>query len=163
MLHLQHSQLDTTVARTVTACAPHKDIPSSQSYNIHAAKCIEAAENISKLITLPVPQKTHTPFFACVITSASIILLSCWAALLPFSEDDVLKQNIRLNANALKAISEVWPSAGMTLAQVRSVGKEIYSARKLAVEEGWWGTFTDEELMRSITEDQGVVNTLQST
>lgn len=163
MLHKPHSQLDTSVVRTITSCAPFRQVPAGQSYNVHAAKIMQAAENISKLITLPVPLAKHTHFFTCVITLASIVHLSCWAALLPLSQDDNLKQQIRLNTGALKTISEVWPSAARVGFQVKGVAQEVFASRKAAADDGFWSSFTNEEMMRSIVEDEEIISGFQLT
>lgn len=127
-------------------------------YNIHAAKIIQASDNISKLITLPVPLIKHTHFFTCVITLASIVHLSCWAALLPLSQDENLKQQIRLNTGALKTISDVWPSAHKVQHQIKGVAQEVFTSRKAAAEEGFWNTFTDDEMLQSMIEDQAIIS-----
>jgi hypothetical protein len=161
LLHRPYSQLDTTVARNVNSCAPYKHVAGGQIYNIHAAKVIAAANEISKLVTLPVPLLRHTHFFTCVITLASIVHLSCWASLLPLSQDEHLKQQIRLNTGALKTLAEVWPSATRVGVQVKGVAQDVFASRKLAAEEGYWGTFTNEEVMRSLVEDEVIINGIQ--
>jgi len=161
MLHRPLSQLDTSVVRNVTSCAPHRAVAPGQIYNLHAAKIIQSAENISKLITLPVPLIRHTHFFTCIVTLASIVHLSYWAALLPLSYDENLKQQIQLNSGALKSLAEAWPSATRVAKQVKGVAQEVFASRKLAASEGYWGTLTDDEMMRSMIEDEGIVNTFQ--
>ena len=75
MLHREHCELDSSVAKNMTSCAPYKEILAGQSFNVHAAKTIKAAQGISKLVQLPVPLVKHTHFFTCVITLASIVHL----------------------------------------------------------------------------------------
>ena len=124
---------------------------------------INAADNISKLVTLPVPLIRHTHFFTCVVTLASIVHLSCWASLLPLTQDENLKQQISLNTGALKSLAEIWPSATRVGDQVKGVAQKVFASRKLAAEEGFWGNFTDDEVMRSIIEDQTIINEIQLT
>ena len=163
LLHREHSQLDSSVAQNVTSCAPHKPIVPGQSYNVHAMKTIQAAQDISKLITLPVSLAKHTHFFTCVVTLASIVHLSCWSVLLPLTRDDDLKQQLRLNTGALKSLWQVWPSAGQAFGQVKGVAQEIYAAKKQAAEVGFgdWTNFTEDEVMRSMIEDQTIMEELQ--
>lgn len=161
VLHRDLSELDSSVARNVTSCAPHKPIVPGASYNVHAAKTIQAAREISKLITLPIPLVKHTHFFGCVVTLASIVHLSCWAALMPLMHDDDLRQQLRLNSGALKTLWQVWPSAGNAFGQVRGVAQEIYQAKKEAAERGFWGVLSDDDVMRSIIEDQGIIAEFQ--
>lgn len=161
LLHRELSELDSHVARDVSACAPHKPIIPGQSYNIHAANTIQAAQEISKLIQLPVPLLKHTHFFTCVVTLASIVHLSCWSALMSIIRDDDLKQQLRLNTGALKTLWQVWPSAGKAFGQVKGVAQEIYAAKKQAAEVGLWANLTDEEVMRSMIEDQSIMEELQ--
>ncbi|KAF8852062.1 hypothetical protein BDZ45DRAFT_600526 [Acephala macrosclerotiorum] len=161
LLHREHSELDSSVARDVTSCAPHKAIVPGQSYNVHAAKTIQAAQDISKLIQLPVPLVKHTHFFTCVVTLASIVHLSCWSVLMPLIRDDDLRQQLRLNTGALKTLWQVWPSAGKAFGQVKGVAQEIYREKKRAAEVGFWGELTDDEVMRSMIEDQTIMEELQ--
>jgi hypothetical protein len=151
------------VVRNVTSCAPFRAVAPGQIHNIHAAKIIQAAESVSKLITLPIPLIRHTHFFTCVITLASIVHLSYWAALLPLSYDENLKQHIRLNTGALKSLAEAWPSATRVSKQVKGVAQDVFASRKLAASEGFWGTLTEDEMMRSLIEDEGIINNFQLT
>lgn len=161
VLHREHSELDSSVAKNVTSCAPHKPIIPGESYNIHAAKMVQAAQDISKLISLPVPLIKHTHFFTCVVTLGSIVHLSVWSALMPYMQDDDLKQQLRLNTGALKTLWQVWPSAGKAFGQVKGVAQEIFSAKKLAVENGYWVNFPQEDVMRVMVEDQNIMDELQ--
>jgi hypothetical protein len=146
------------VAKNVTSCAPHKAIVPGESYNVHASKTIQAAQAISKLITLPVPLVKHTHFFTCVVTLASIVHLSVWSALI---HDVDLKQQLRLNTGALKTLWQVWPSAGQAFGQVKGVAQEIFLAKKQAAELGFWANFSNDELMQSMIEDRTVMEELQ--
>ena len=132
-----------------------------ESYNVHASKTIQAAQDISKLITLPVPLARHTHFFTCVVTLASIVHLSCWSVLLPVIQDDDLKQQLRLNTGALKSLWQVWPSAGKAFGQVKGVAQEIFMAKKHAAEVGYWTNLTNDEVMRSMIADQSIMEELQ--
>ncbi|SPO01650.1 related to Zn(II)2Cys6 transcriptional activator [Cephalotrichum gorgonifer] len=163
LLHKQHSRLDTSVARSINSCAPHEGVAGGPTDNIHAAKVIQAAKNISELIALPLPLLKHTHFFTCVITLASIVDLSCWAALLPPSQDEALKQRIRLYTGAQKAMAAVWPSAQKVQKQVKDVAQEVFSSRRLAAEEGFWNRFTEDDMMSSLAEDEIIINGFQLT
>lgn len=147
----------------MTLCAPYRAVTPGQISNVHAAKIIQAAGSISKLITLPVSLIHHTHFFTCVITLASIVHLSYWAALLPLSCDENLKQQMRLNTGALKSLAEVWPSAAIVAKQVKGVAQEVFASRKLAASEGFWGTLSDEEMVRSMIEDEVIISGFQLT
>lgn len=157
LLHREHSELDSSVAKRITSCAPHKAILPGESYNIHASKTIRAAQDISQLISLPVPLIRHTHFFTCVVTLASIVHLSCWSVLL---HDADLKQQLRLNTGALKTLWQVWPSAGQAFGQVKGVAQEIFKAKKEAVENGIWGNWTNEEAAMGLNEDRVIMEEL---
>ncbi|PBP16701.1 c6 zinc finger domain containing protein [Diplocarpon rosae] len=161
LLHREASELDSSVARNVTSCAPHKAVTPGPSYNVHAAKTIQAAQDISKLIQLPVPLVQHSHFFTCVVTLASIVHLSCWSVLMPLMRDEDLKQQLRLNTGALKTLWQVWPAAGQAFAQVKRVAQEIYAGKKQAAEIGYWANLTDDEVMRSMIEDRDIMEDLQ--
>jgi hypothetical protein len=161
VLHRELSELDSSAAKSVTSCAPHHPITPGQSYNLHAAKCVGAAQSITKLITLPIPLMKHTHFFTCVVTLASIIHLSCWSLLLPIIQDDDLKQQLKLNTGALKTLWQVWPSAGPAFGQVKGVAGEIFRVKREQVESGYWTQWSQEEVMRGMIEDQSYMEELQ--
>ncbi|KAH8816311.1 hypothetical protein F5884DRAFT_818401 [Xylogone sp. PMI_703] len=161
ILHRDHSQLDSAIAQNVTSCAPHHQIIPGPSYNIHAAKVIEAAQAISKLITLPTPIVKHTHFFVCAITLASIIHLSCWSLQLPQIQDRDIKEQLRLSSGGLQELRKVWPAAGISFAQVKGVAQELYAAKKAAAELALWTPISDDDMMRSIIEDQSIMEDMQ--
>ena len=80
---------------------------------------------------------------------------------MPGIHDDDLKQQLRLNTGALKTIWQVWPSAGMAFGQVKGVAQEIYGIKKQASESGFWAQLTDDEVMRSLIEDQTIMQDLE--
>lgn len=132
-----------------------------ESYNVHAAKTIQAAQDISTLITLPVALTKHTHFFTCVVSLASIVHLSCWSVLVPLIDDTDLKQQLRLSTGALKSLWQLWPSAGRAFGQVKGVAREIYAVKKQAAEVGYWTNFTEDEVIRSMIADQATMQDLQ--
>lgn len=159
LLHRSLSQLSTTVTQPINACAPSKDIDntSSQQYNTHALKIIKASEGICDLIKLPADITTHTHFFTCVITLASIVQLTVWANL-PLSalttnitaqlhsnrfgassQELDIKSRLELCTAGLKRIATVWESASVVLEQIRGVAREVAHERKKGMEMGWWG------------------------
>lgn len=156
VLHRDHSQLDSSAAQNITSCAPHRQITPGQQYNVHAAKIIQSAQNISKLITLPTPLTKHTVFFTCVVTLASIVHLSCWSVLMPPIHDADLKQQLRLNIGALKGLCQIWPTAGKAFGQVKGVAQEMFAAKKAAAA-GFWANFTEEEIMRNMIDDESIM------
>ncbi|TVY46159.1 DASH complex subunit [Lachnellula occidentalis] len=160
-LHRELSELDSSVAKNVTSCAPHKPVVPGESYNLHAAKTVQAAQDISKLITIPVPLLKHTHFFTCVVTLGSIVHLSCWSILMPITQDDDLRQQLRLNTGALKTLWQVWPSAGRAFGQVKGVAQDIFAAKKRTLENGYWPNLTEEDIMQNIIQDQSIMDELQ--
>ena len=183
LLHQQHSQLDSSPARTVTSCAPYRPVPSGKEpYNIHNHHTLIAANDISKLITHRTPLLTHTHFFTCVITLSSIVHLSRWAqhfylpttsnALLlptPYQQslsqgvDDDLRGLIRLNIGALKELSAVWGAADRAKHQVSGVAQEIYQVKKQRqLNPTYWYGFSSEEVIDSIAADDTIIGDIQS-
>lgn len=156
MLHRDHSQLDSAVAQNITSCAPHHQITPGPSYNIHAVKTIEAAQALSKLITLPMPIIRHTHFFVCAITLSAIVHLSCWSLQLPQTQDKDIKEQLRLNSGGLQSFCKVWPAAGMAFSQVKGVARELYAAKKGAAQLALWNNMADDDIVRGMIEDQPI-------
>lgn len=79
---------------------------------------------------------------------------------MPLVQDEDLKQQLRLVTGALKTLMQVWPAAEKVFGQVKGVATEIYTAKKQAVEAGYWNLSND-EIVQSMMEDQGVMEELQ--
>ncbi|CAJ2510240.1 Uu.00g061400.m01.CDS01 [Anthostomella pinea] len=158
ILHQPLSQLDSSPAREVTACAPHRAVSSGDVFNIHTKHIITAACGISKMVTYNVPITGHTHFFTCVLTLSSIVHLSKWALYFLQDEDD-LRQQIRLNIGALNKLSHVWKAASRASGQVKGVAQEIYHARKAQqTNASFWVGFTQEEIIGSMSADEGIMS-----
>ncbi|OLN81823.1 hypothetical protein CCHL11_08898 [Colletotrichum chlorophyti] len=163
MLHQPHSQLDSSPARTVTSCAPHRPVPSGDLFNSHTNHTITSAAEISKMITHRVPLLSHTHFFTCVVTLSSIVHLSKWALFFVPHDDDDLRQQIRLNIGALNKLSMVWKAAGTALGQVKGVAQEIYQTKKVSqVNPSYWQGFTQEEVISSLAADESIMNDIET-
>lgn len=162
LLHQPHSQLDSSPARSVTSCAPHRHVPSGDLYNTHTKHTITAACEISKMVTQAVPLLSHTHFFTCVITLSSIVHLSKWAQFFLPDEDD-LREQIRLNIGALSKLSEVWRAANTAGGQVKGVAQEIYRAKKAQQSHpAFWVSYTQEEMISSINADESIMQEFDS-
>ncbi|KAI2621860.1 hypothetical protein GGS21DRAFT_494563 [Xylaria nigripes] len=157
ILHQPLSQLDSSPAREVTACAPHQAVEGGEYFNLHTRHIIKAAAEISKMVTYNVPITSHTHFFTCVLTLSSIVHLSNWA-LVFISDEDSLRERIRLNIGALNKLSSVWRAAATAGSQVKGVAQEIYHARKAQqVNPSFWGAMTEAQIMSSMTADEGIM------
>jgi len=153
-LHRPKSSLASSLVPDDTSCTPEsKYSTATKPVALHTAKAIQAANTISKLITLPCPLIKHTPFFTCVITLAAIVHLSACSWLLHGDEGFLAKERIRLGVGALKTLEEVWNVAGCVLMQVKGVAREVFS---LQVPEGeqLTGIITEEEVYRYIEEER---------
>ncbi|KAK1999920.1 hypothetical protein LX36DRAFT_654964 [Colletotrichum falcatum] len=164
MLHQPHSQLDSSPARSVTSCAPHRPVPSGDLFNAHTNHTVTSAAEISKMITHRVPLTSHTHFFTCVVSLSSIVHLSKWALFFVPHDDEELRQQIRLNIGALNKLSTVWKAAGRASAQVRAVAQDIYRSKKTSQTNNpsYWQGFTQEEVMNSIAADETIMKDIET-
>lgn len=80
---------------------------------------------------------------------------------MPLTYDDDLKQQLRLSTGSLKTLWQVWPAAGRAFGQVKGVAQDMFAAKKQAIEGGFWNSLTHEEVMKSLIEDQGIMDDLQ--
>ncbi|KAI1844917.1 hypothetical protein JX265_009543 [Neoarthrinium moseri] len=163
MLHQPHSQLDSSPARDVNACAPHQIVRSGESFNTHTRHIVTAASAISKMVTYAVPITCHTHFFTCVLTMSSIVHLSKWALWFVQNDDD-LRQLIRLNIGALNKLSSVWSAAGRASGQVKGVAQEIYRTKKAAQQNNasFWVGYTQEEIISSMSADESIMSEINT-
>ena len=152
MLHRPRSDLSYEDVQDVTSCV--KAGPGQQGSNykdLHTAKAMTAAKEISKLARLPCPLVKHTPFFNCAVTMAAVVYLSYWSFIATEGGDTVIKEHIRLNIGVLKALSEIYPIATTVLGQCKGVAQELFASRK-ALNNAYWAHVTKEEILQEMIE-----------
>ena len=156
ILHRPRSDLNTNEARGVMTCISAHQVPlPTTGLEIHTAKALKAAQDISALITLPCPLLKHTPFFSCAVVLASVVFLSYWSFILTPDGDKSIKDHIKLNIGVLKRQGEVWPIAHTVLGQVRGVAKEIFQSKK-ALENLYLPSVSREEAFHGLVEESGL-------
>lgn len=143
ILHQPLSQLDTSVTETINSCAPPEHLQTQAGsilYDAHAVHAIQAASEISNLVMHSSTMLRHSHFFACVVTLSSIVHFSHWAITTSFFQDSSntdskqtstdIRQYIKLNIGALRAMAKVWPAASGACLQIQSVAQELHNMRK---------------------------------
>ncbi|PVH82414.1 hypothetical protein DL98DRAFT_559317 [Cadophora sp. DSE1049] len=140
LLHRRFTPLDAAAQQTIISCTAQGTVAAHCSGfdGIHSSKATRAASNISKLVGLPTPLIHHTHFFICALTHSSISHLSLWSHLPLMAGDENLKEEIRMNAGALRAMRAVWPSAQTAFSQVTVAAQRVFDMRKDAVGEVFW-------------------------
>ncbi|KAI2481314.1 Zn2/Cys6 DNA-binding protein [Pyrenophora tritici-repentis] len=153
MLHRPRSSLGFGRVEGVNICVqPGQVLLPTQTREIHTAKCLTAAENISSLIRLPGQLLFHTPFFTCVVVMASVVHLSYWSFLVPDGQDDIIKQSIRLDVGTLQQYSNTWPIANVVLGQVRGVAHTLFNSKK-AMSIHLWSNIDQHDVIRNVIEE----------
>ncbi|KAF9692071.1 hypothetical protein EKO04_009987 [Ascochyta lentis] len=157
MLHRPRSNLGFGRVEGVNICVqPGQVLLPTQTREIHTAKCLTSAENISSLIRLPGQLLHHTPFFTCVVVMASVVHLSYWSFLVPDGQDDIVKQSIRLDVGTLQQYSNTWPIASVVLGQVRGVAHTLFNSKK-AMSIHLWSNIAQGDVIRDVIEEGGSV------
>jgi hypothetical protein len=153
MLHRPRSNLGFGRVEGVNICVqPGQVLLPTQTREIHTAKCLTSAENISSLIRLPGQLLYHTPFFTCVVVMASVVHLSYWSFLVPDGQDDIIKQSIRLDVGTLQQYSNTWPIAHVVLGQVRGVAHTLFNSKK-AMSIHLWSNIDQHDVIRNVIEE----------
>ncbi|OCL10270.1 hypothetical protein AOQ84DRAFT_315728 [Glonium stellatum] len=154
LLHRPRSNLGFGEVEEVTTCVtPGQCLLPAQTREIHTAKSLQAAEDISKLITLPTSLQKHTPFFTCVVVMASVVHLSYWSFMVPDGQDEKIKSLIRLDTGVLQTLSVLWPVANTVLRQVRGVAHVMFKSKK-AMSIHLWSSIANDDVIRGLI-DQG--------
>ncbi|KAF1851491.1 uncharacterized protein K460DRAFT_413047 [Cucurbitaria berberidis CBS 394.84] len=157
MLHRPRSNLGFGRVEGVNICVqPGQVLLPTQTREIHTAKCLTSAENISSLIRLPAQLLYHTPFFTCVVVMASVVHLSYWSFLVPDGQDDIVKQSIRLDVGTLQQYSNTWSIANVVLGQVRGVAHTLFNSKK-AMSIHLWSNIDQHDVIRNVIEEGGHV------
>ncbi|KAF2006594.1 hypothetical protein P154DRAFT_220085 [Amniculicola lignicola CBS 123094] len=153
MLHRPRSNLGFGSVENVNLCVqPGQILLPTQTREIHTAKCITSAENISSLIKLPGPLLHHTPFFTCVVVMASVVHLSYWSFLVPDGQDDSIKQSIRLDVGTLQSYGSTWGIAKTVLGQVRGVAHTLWHSKK-SMSIHLWSSIEGDAVIRGVIEE----------
>ncbi|KAH8890312.1 hypothetical protein GQ53DRAFT_868197 [Thozetella sp. PMI_491] len=162
MLHQPLSQLDSSPTRDVTSCAPHNHVLSFDAFNVHTRHILNAAREVSKMVTYAAPALSHTHFFTCVLTLSAIVHLCKWS-LCSIEDEEDLRQQIRLNVGALNKLSEVWKAANTASSQIRQVAQGIHREKKARqMDPTFWAGFTREQMINSMNVDANIMNDLES-
>ncbi|KAH9219784.1 hypothetical protein DL95DRAFT_358480 [Leptodontidium sp. 2 PMI_412] len=140
LLHRRFTPLDAAASQTIISCTAQGTVEAHCSGldDIHSSKATQAASNLSKLVGMPTPLIHHTHFFICALTYSSISHLSLWSHLPLMAADEHLKEEIRMNAGALRAMRVVWPSAQTAFSQVSVAAQRVFEMRKDAVGDVFW-------------------------
>ncbi|KAH7348563.1 hypothetical protein BKA65DRAFT_584300 [Rhexocercosporidium sp. MPI-PUGE-AT-0058] len=140
LLHRRFTPLDAAASQAISSCTAQGAVEAhfSAFEDIHSSKATQAASNISKLVGMPTPLIQHTHFFICALTHSSISHLSLWSHLPLIVGDENLKEEIRMNAGALRAMRAVWPSAQTAFNQVSAAAQRVFEMRKDAVVDVFW-------------------------
>ncbi|KAH9863822.1 hypothetical protein J1614_009754 [Plenodomus biglobosus] len=153
MLHRPRSNLGFGRVEGVNICVqPGQVLLPTQTREIHTAKCLTSAENISSLIRLPGQLLYHTPFFTCVVVMASVVHLSYWSFLVPDGQDDIIKQSIRLDVGTLQQYSNTWAIANVVLGQVRGVAHTLFNSKR-AMSIHLWSNIDQHDVIRNVIEE----------
>ncbi|KAF1973634.1 hypothetical protein BU23DRAFT_553942 [Bimuria novae-zelandiae CBS 107.79] len=157
MLHRPRSNLGFGKVENVNICVqPGQVLLPTQTREIHTAKCLTSAENISSLIKLPGQLIYHTPFFTCVVVMASVVHLSYWSFLVPDGQDDIIKQSIRLDVGTLQQYAHTWDIAHVVLGQVRGVAHTLFNSKK-AMSIHLWNNIAHDDVIREVIETGATV------
>lgn len=162
MLHYPLSNLDPSHAATVRSCTTNQILTCGDGLGLHTRHAVASANEVTRLVTHPVPLAWHTPFFTCIVALASILHLNRWGTLGAGggagTDEMMLRQRIRLNIGALGELARVWGSAGSAREQVRGVAREIHLAKRQqqAASELWNG-FVAEQLIADGDSGEGLM------
>lgn len=158
LLHRRFSVLESLAIQTITTCTGQSRVALGfKPDNIHTVKATQAASEISKLVSLPGPLLKHTHFFVCALTLSSISHLSHWSSSPVMASDRDSREQIRLNAGALKALAPAFPSAGIGFQQMTKVAQKIHANRKDAVGEIFWRDFVEEDFMTGLIDNSATI------
>lgn len=163
MLHRPRSTLGCTELQQVTKCSPPALTlyPRQGDPNIHTAKAVQAAEEVSRLMGFPVPLQRHSCFFTCVVVMASVVHLAYWSWIVPDGEDAAVKELIKMDTGVLKNLAESSKLAKAALGEVRRVAQEMLTSKR-TLSNHVWSTIAGEEIFRGIVEENGELVNLSS-
>ncbi|TXB98596.1 hypothetical protein FocTR4_00012787 [Fusarium oxysporum f. sp. cubense] len=158
LLHQPYSQLNSILSQSNNQADQYDSVSSRDDFNNHTKNIIQAATEISKLVTHRVSLLSHSHFFSYVVTMSSIIHLNRWAIFTPDTENN-LRQVLRLNIGALSRMSLVWSASERESSSVKSMARSIYQVKKQhRVLPQFWISMTHDEAMDRIAADDAMIH-----
>ncbi|KAJ5110080.1 hypothetical protein N7532_002725 [Penicillium argentinense] len=103
----------------------------SSKPQMHTAKIVNSAVELSKLASLSTCVTCHTPFFACTLVLSSIVQVAVLTAPvgLPFG---MHYSYLALNIGVLKSMGNIWGIAASSLTKLRAIAREVEQASQEA-------------------------------
>lgn len=128
-LHFPKSSLLSFLPNTSQIFCSRPPSFSSTSVNpqMHTAKVVTAAINLSKLASLSTSVMNHTPFFACTLVLSSIIQLAILSAHTQQLVDSC-RSFLPLNIGVLNSMGDIWTIAATSKGRLRAVAIEVEAA-----------------------------------
>ncbi|KAF5633057.1 hypothetical protein F52700_6158 [Fusarium sp. NRRL 52700] len=158
LLHQPYSQLNSILSQSNNQTDQYDTVPSVDDFNNHTKNIIQAATEISKLVTHRVSLLSHSHFFSYVVTMSSIIHLNRWAIFTPDTENN-LRQVLRLNIGALSRMSLVWSASERESSSVKRMARSIYQVKKQhRILPQFWISMTHDEAMEKIAADDAMIH-----
>ncbi|KAF4341405.1 c6 zinc finger [Fusarium beomiforme] len=158
LLHQPYSQLNSLPSQSTSQSEYYDSMSSVDVFNNHTKSIMQAATQISKLITHRVSLLSHSHFFIYVVTMSSIIHLNRWAVF-NSTADDILRQMLRLNIGGLSRMALVWSAAERESNSIKSMAQGIYQVKKQhRVNPQFWISMPQEEAMERISADDAIIH-----
>jgi hypothetical protein len=86
---------------------------------------VDAADTLSRMISLSPSLLLHTPFFICAIALQALIHLGAYSLPLWQLRQPLIKQQVHMGIGALKRLGEVWDMANIILKEVKAGAKGV--------------------------------------
>jgi hypothetical protein len=130
LLHRMHSLLPLQQVEDCKTCVSSgsQSVPDSQA-ELHTVKTLQAAENVAKLVTMPIDLIRHTHFFTCALALSAATTVSSLVITPSNTKKNLALQYIRLCTGALTSLSQIWPTAETVLGEVRKVARQMTTTR----------------------------------
>lgn len=113
-----------------------REMPSSTyglDYCSPQDQLMRSAASISEMVTQRTPIRLRTHFFTWALVLSSLVHVSAWSMGLPLSEDEKIRQFIRLNIGALRQLSRRWETAACALIYVEDMVRDVFLLKKQTV------------------------------
>lgn len=99
----------------------------SPSPQIHTAKVVNAAVELSKLASLSTSVTGHSPFFACTLVLSSIVQVTVLSAHIEHLVGKYYSY-LALNIGVLNSMGRIWSIAASSLGNIRAITREVEAA-----------------------------------
>ncbi|KAG8527885.1 uncharacterized protein KY384_006801 [Bacidia gigantensis] len=124
-LHKPRSGLEAYENTQKITCAPESSLLCSDITLHHTKKCVDAADELCKMVSVSGEISSRTPLFVCAMALQSLVHLGAYNILQWSQKRPILSQQVQLSVSGLQRLGQTWITAQNVGDQVSAVARAV--------------------------------------